>query len=189
MNPPYPAVYYSTSVVYNGFYATGTDDSSFASTIVAPNVSTSTGPSMTNVGNNTVTTWTASNQPATPLQMNFGGRKDFSENIQIPEDLAHDTPAINATPVTPTFPYLPDNFYYTAASVAPPNFPTGSSHYPPYYQNLTTEIGGWTGNGWHKMMEFFEVPSSANGRSARPTAASTLTGPARTSSPACSTST
>jgi large repetitive protein len=72
------------------------------------------------------------------------GRKDF-----------HAAPA--PLPSNPTFPYLPDNFYYTAASVAPPAAPnTGQTH-------LTTEIGGWTGAGWHKMLEFFEVPSSANG--------------------------
>ena len=60
-------------------------------------------------------------------------------------------------PAVPTFPYLTDNFYYTAASVNPPSTPNaGQTH-------LTTEVGGWTGAGWHKMMEFFEVPSSANG--------------------------
>jgi len=62
-------------------------------------------------------------------------------------------------PAAPTFPYLPDNFYYTAASVAPPN----SGTLDPGYKHLTTEVGGWTGAGWHKMLEFVEVPSSANG--------------------------
>ena len=33
------------------------------------------------------------------------------------------TITITPTPVAPTFPYLPDNFYYTAASVAPPPKP------------------------------------------------------------------
>ena len=65
----------------------------------------------------------------------------------------------NPLPAVPTFPYLTDNFYYTAASVAPP--PAGSVDSG--YTKLTTEIGGWTGAGWHKMFEFFEVPSSANG--------------------------
>jgi hypothetical protein len=64
-------------------------------------------------------------------------------------------------PATPTFPYLSDNFYYTAASVTPPS--TNGTTLDPNYLALTTEIGGWTGAGWHKMLEFFEVPSSANG--------------------------
>jgi len=76
------------------------------------------------------------------------GRKDFNP------------PAMS--PPIPTFPYLTDNFYYTAASVAPPSPGTGVTINPGYTQ-MTTEIGGWTGTGWHKMMEFFEVPSSANG--------------------------
>ena len=63
-------------------------------------------------------------------------------------------------PSYPTFPYLTDNFYYTAASVSPP---VGATALDADYNYLTTEIGGWTGAGWHKMMEFFEVPSSANG--------------------------
>ena len=73
------------------------------------------------------------------------GRQNFS--------LAGTLPAI------PTFPYLTDNFYYTAASVAPP----APGSLDPNYKQMTTEIGGWTGTGWHKMFEFFEVPSSANG--------------------------
>ena len=63
-------------------------------------------------------------------------------------------------PAALTFPYLTDNFYYTAASVSPP---IGAAALDAGYTHLTTEIGGWTGAGWHKMMEFFEVPSSANG--------------------------
>jgi len=72
-------------------------------------------------------------------------------------------PDFNVTgtqPPAPTFPYLTDNFYYTAASVAPPLNATSLNT---GYKYLTTEIGGWTGAGWHKMLEFFEVPSSANG--------------------------
>ncbi len=82
------------------------------------------------------------------------GRQDFAVS-----------PALSATPpgvTSPTYPYLTDNFYYTAASVAPPMPGTGST-LDPNYTHLTTEIGGWTGTGWHKMMELFEVPSSANG--------------------------
>ena len=73
------------------------------------------------------------------------GRKDFN---------------ITSLPSFPTYPYLSDNFYYTAASVAPPAAGGGLDA---GYTSLTTEIGGWTGAGWHKMLEFFEVPSSANG--------------------------
>ena len=99
-----------------------------------------------------------------------GGRPNFNQ-------LAAGTtanPGVTGTwPMAPTFPYLPDNFYYTAASVAPthtannvttvalPPAPAGTL--PDGMTHLPTEIGGWTGNGWHKMMEFFEVPSSANG--------------------------
>ena len=78
----------------------------------------------------------------TPPKDREVGRKDFG---------------YTTLPAVPTFPYLTDNFYYTAASVNPPATPdAGQTH-------LTTEVGGWTGAGWHKMMEFFEVPSSANG--------------------------
>ncbi len=63
-------------------------------------------------------------------------------------------------PAWPSYPYLSDNFYYSAASVTPPSSGSGLDA---KYTALTTEIGGWTGAGWHKMLEFFEVPSSANG--------------------------
>ena len=151
-------VTYSTSVSYynpnnpnlppalmSGTYAKGTDNGTFAATIVAPNVSTTTGPTTTTSGTNSIDTTTILTRPV-------GGRTDFNEmNIT----------GAPSTPVAPTFPYLPDNFYYTAAAVAPPLKPQNG--YPPYYTNLTTEIGGWTGTGWYKMLEFFEVPSSANG--------------------------
>ncbi|WP_435017121.1 hypothetical protein TA3x_004714 [Tundrisphaera sp. TA3] len=58
---------------------------------------------------------------------------------------------------TPSFPYLPDAFYYTAASITPPDAPNAGM------TKLPTEVGGRTGAGWFKMFEFFEVPSSANG--------------------------
>jgi large repetitive protein len=55
----------------------------------------------------------------------------------------------NITPGTPptphSFPYLSDNFYYTATNDA------------------TNQVGGPNGAGWFKMFEFFEVPSSAMG--------------------------
>ena len=46
--------------------------------------------------------------------------------------------------------------------MAPP-VASGTTSLDANYTHLTTEIGGWTGAGWHKMLEFFEVPSSANG--------------------------
>jgi hypothetical protein len=56
-----------------------------------------------------------------------------------------------------SFPYLNDEFFYTAASVVPfTNPPTNAAPYP-------ASIGGYTGDGWFKMLEFLEVPSSANG--------------------------
>jgi hypothetical protein len=56
-----------------------------------------------------------------------------------------------------TYPYLNDEFFYTGASVAPhTNPPTNTAPYP-------ARIGGITGDGWHKLLEFVEVPSSANG--------------------------
>ena len=90
-----------------------------------------------------------SNSPPIPPTGVEIGQKDFGYG-----------PPLSALPAVPTFPYLTDNFYYTAASVAPP---TGTAALDPGYTHLTTEIGGWTGAGWHKMLEFFEVPSSANG--------------------------
>jgi len=56
-----------------------------------------------------------------------------------------------------TYPYLPDNFYYTAFS--------GGPTYPAPYNaaDATPVVNGPTGAGWHKMLGFFEVPSSANG--------------------------
>ncbi len=83
--------------------------------------------------------------PAGTTNPSLVGRKDFAATPTLPPNV--------------TYPYLPDNFYYTAASVAPPNGGTLDNN----YTRLTTEIGGWTGAGWHKMLEFFEVPSSANG--------------------------
>ena len=98
---------------------------------------------------------------------NTGTGRDASDftagSIGAPAAANAGRPNFSATPTppaVPTFPYLTDNFYYTAASVAPP---LSGATLQAGYTNLTTEIGGWTGAGWHKMMEFFEVPSSANG--------------------------
>ena len=55
-----------------------------------------------------------------------------------------------------TYPYLVDKFFYSAASVAAPVNNPNNLPYP----NL---VGTWTGDGWYKLLEFVEVPSSANG--------------------------
>ncbi len=54
-----------------------------------------------------------------------------------------------------TYPYLIDKFYYTGMSVQP-----GSTD---YVTNPYTKINGSTGDGWFKIFEFVEIPSSANG--------------------------
>ncbi len=153
-------VSYATSIEYLTTYATGSDDVTLNATtpITAPTLSTVSTLAPVVNGSNTTT--------GTATTYNVGiGRPNFGElpatTASPPPAGAPTIPSITPPPVAPTFPYLPDNFYYTAASVAPPT--TGGLKYPPYYSNLTTEIGGWTGAGWHKMMEFFEVPSSANG--------------------------
>ncbi len=99
-------------------------------------------------------------------------RRDLANTVTVPVGTTNPSLVgrqnFNATGTveipSPSYPYLPDNFYYTAASVTPPPPPTGTTmNYNSAYTQLTTEIGGWTGAGWHKMMEFFEVPSSAYG--------------------------
>jgi hypothetical protein len=55
---------------------------------------------------------------------------------------------ISTTPRT--YPYLVDKFWYTGASVG------GQLPIP-------TKLDGFTGDGWFKILEFVEVPSSANG--------------------------
>jgi len=74
---------------------------------------------------------------------------------------------VSATPAPPAggqltagpraYPYLKDNFFYTAASPAVLNPNAGVSG--PYWP----QTGGPAGAGWHKMLEFFEVPSAAFG--------------------------
>ena len=56
-------------------------------------------------------------------------------------------------PTPRTFPYLPDEFYYSGRSTFPD---LDSTKQVPL-------IGGWSGAGWHRMLEFFEVPSSSFG--------------------------
>jgi hypothetical protein len=66
---------------------------------------------------------------------------------------AFPAPSTSPTPVYPvvphTFPYLVDKFFYTAGSPTTP--PT------------TATFGDFSGDGWFKMFEFFEVPSNSLG--------------------------
>jgi hypothetical protein len=67
---------------------------------------------------------------------------------------ANNVPGIAGSPVPPivphAFPYLLDKFYYTGASLA-----AGDT--------FGTTVGGPAGDGWSKMLEFFEVPSMSMG--------------------------
>jgi hypothetical protein len=55
-----------------------------------------------------------------------------------------------------TYPYLPDNFYYYPYGATLDNVASPIGYGGPV-------VGGPSGTGWHKMLGFFEVPSSANG--------------------------
>lgn len=78
-------------------------------------------------------------------------------------------------PTPPTFPYLMDRFYYTGAPQLDYVTPL-STVKDPSGGNLTFTVppvlvpgptgqlyGSPSADGWHKMLEFFEVPSSMNG--------------------------
>ncbi len=60
-----------------------------------------------------------------------------------------------------TYPYLADEFFYTGAPESA----------PPHWDSLASEngayVGGPSGAGWHKMLEFFEVPSRSSGSTGR----------------------
>jgi hypothetical protein len=64
--------------------------------------------------------------------------------------------------VIPAYPYLSDNFYYSAEGL---NYTADNNPYTPTPVNGrgTPGVGGATGAGWHKMFELFDVPSSAMG--------------------------
>ncbi len=110
---------------------------------------------------NNLATGTDARDFATPVVSPTASGQPTSNPSQVARVNFH---AVGTEIPSPSYPYLVDNFYYTAASVAPPAPPAGAStSYSANYTHLTTEIGGWTGAGWHKMLEFFEVPSSANG--------------------------
>ena len=60
-----------------------------------------------------------------------------------------------------TYPYLADEFFYTGApESAPP-------HWDPAAARNATYVGGPSGAGWYKMLEFFEVPSRSKGATGR----------------------
>jgi hypothetical protein len=62
-----------------------------------------------------------------------------------------------------TYPYLVDNFWYTAVDGFFQGAGGISEPLPPNSVTAAPTIGGWGSAGWHMMMEYFEVPSSANG--------------------------
>jgi hypothetical protein len=72
-----------------------------------------------------------------------------------PDDIEPQGDGIGAAPV---FPYLPENFYYT-----PSNDPADNDPTPTVAPNENAVIGGPTSMGWHKLLEWFEVPSSTLG--------------------------
>ena len=152
VNPMAAPTMVSTVVAYGTNYAAGTDDTTLNMTppIAPPTIYAM--PTTATASGTTVTVTTATNP--------YGGRTNFGAISLADFPVSGGKVRYTANPVAPAFPYLPDNFYYTAASIAPP---ASGGTYPTYYTHLTSEIGGWTGAGWHKMMEFFEVPSSANG--------------------------
>jgi large repetitive protein len=61
------------------------------------------------------------------------------------------TDASATSPQPRSYPYLNDEFFYTAFGASITLDPTGGL------------VGGYTGDGWFKMLEFFEVPSQAIG--------------------------
>jgi hypothetical protein len=90
--------------------------------------------------------------PANPgITRNGSGPPGSTQN---PEQLT--APAGVSQPRS--YPYLVDNFFYTAAPEYPYPVPTvgATALSPPY-------IGGPSGAGWHKMLSFFEVPSPSIG--------------------------
>jgi hypothetical protein len=94
------------------------------------------------------------------------GTKTQSQTTALPSPVSGTTPFLrtsvnNDLPVSAphAFPYLNDEFYYTAVSVNPSTDTADPASTAPY----PTQLGGWTGTGWYKMLDFFEVPNSAIG--------------------------
>lgn len=85
------------------------------------------------------------------------------DTVVPPATLTSAAPFLPASPPH-TFPYLVDNFFYTGQSEdgllpAPATgvYPTQTG------TNAAPYVGGPGGAGWYKMLEFFEVPSTAFG--------------------------
>lgn len=76
--------------------------------------------------------------PNTPIGNNQPGGAE--EGDRLPADLPH------------VYPYLPDKFFYSPDGIDVTDSPGG-----------TPIVGGRSGAGWHKMMEFFEVTSPVLG--------------------------
>lgn len=98
-------------------------------------------------------------------------------------DQANVPPAFSGNGIPHTFPYLNDEFFYTAASEPPDNLTVipkiagrwittepSTAPFNVYNRSSTVDnaginryIGGPGGAGWFKMLDFFEVPSPAFG--------------------------
>ena len=62
-----------------------------------------------------------------------------------------------------TYPYLCDEFFYTAASPTSTNSFQGNANFSQGAGPVWANVGGPAGAGWFKMFELFEVPSSVAG--------------------------
>src|SRR4029077_16167541 len=63
--------------------------------------------------------------------------------------------------VPQTYPYLADEFFYTGSNESAP------PHWVPAPPPDATYVGGPSGAGWYKMLEFFEVPGRSEGATGR----------------------
>ncbi len=96
-----------------------------------------------------------------PMPQPYTSALQPSSGVASPDPVAAPaSPTRDASPFpvaeSQTYPYLVDRFFYSGASVAPPANNPGNLPYP-------SLVGNWTGDGWYKLLEFVEVPSSANG--------------------------
>jgi hypothetical protein len=89
--------------------------------------------------------------------------KHFTESLAVTASAPLDVPPITTyppnaptLPTPPTFPYLVDNFFYSGNGVVTTDNATTNPVVP---GTTGPVVGGPTGAGWHKMLEFFEVPA------------------------------
>jgi hypothetical protein len=113
---------------------------------------------------------TATQNPANP--------PTATASLPLNPTTAFTSTTVTAYPIPHTFPYLIDNFFYTASTEftypvnsssgatqgLPPPYPTTVNTTTPPTTTLLPYVGGGpSGAGWHKMLDFFEVPSPAFG--------------------------